>query len=152
MENDKDVPERTQNCALNGQRLSNLEEGMKRVMKDISILRDQDANQNTLLAKFDLMLTIMSEDKKEQKENNREFIGTLKNINDNLTVLNSDVGNVKKDIESLRSDQKDLKDKHNKSTERTKIDWVDLATTAIKNIVTVGVGAGIVYLLSTLIK
>jgi hypothetical protein len=137
------MEERTMNCAINEQRILYMQKQIDEALGEIKGIKSQNITQNDLLTRFDLMITAINGEKEAQKEINKEFIHTLKSMNENLSLLNLDMGNVKKELGDLKDDQENIKTAQNK----TKLDWLDLVTLALKNIITVGIGAGIVYLI-----
>lgn len=149
MQDTNNLPERTQNCRIGEIRLTNLEEGQKNMIRELECIGKEVNNQNELMTKIDTMMNFVIEDRKEQREINKKTSDTLDKINDNLTGLNKDVGNLEQRFSVIEKTQEENRNKYS-------FDVVELFVQNFKYVVGLGIAGAIIYIatqvLPTLVK
>lgn len=138
---------RTQNCAISEMRIKSLEKDVDAIKTSVAKIEDTNSNQNKLMTKLDTMIEFIMEDRTEQKELNRETISTLKNMNDNLNGLNSDMGNIKDKVDHIERKQKEGDKITKHIDDKSKLDWQILTTRAIETLIMGGILGAIYYVI-----
>jgi hypothetical protein len=145
------MPERRLNCAVQDLRVSNLEKevcGLKTVISDQSVKID---NQTILMNKIDVVLEFIQEDRIEQKQFNKDLVDTMKSMNENLTGLNADVGNIRQKVSDLEKKQETHDERLETENASKKIDIIELFASSLKNIISSAMILGIIYILTNIV-
>lgn len=160
--NEEYIPNESKNCRVSLIRLENLEKGMDGMKDNIEYIKQDNGIQNELLAKFDTMIEFTIKEKeeekeirkmeileekeyrKEQREINKETIITLKSMNENLIMLNSDLDNVKTDITNVKSKFDSLEVAQKKQEEKGKIDIMKVLNSTLTKIISGAIGGALI--------
>ena len=138
------MPERRINCAVQDLRVSNLE-------KEVCGLKTTISDQTILMSKIDVVLEFIQEDRIEQRQFNKDLVDTMKSMNENLTGLNADVGNIKEQVSILEKKQESNDEKAELKSNSTKIDVVEIFVSSLKYVIGSATILGIIYVLNSIV-
>lgn len=138
------MPERRINCAVQDLRVSNLE-------KEVCGLKTTISDQTILMSKIDVVLEFIQEDRIEQRQFNKDLVDTMKSMNENLTGLNADVGNIKEQVSILEKKQESNDEKAELKSNSTKIDVVEIFVSSLKYVIGSATILGIIYVLNSVV-
>lgn len=120
-------------------------ETLESKVDDITVIKEAivQIKEHIAYAKEDSDKRDAREEKRDERD--EELTRAINNINMNLTELNKDNHETKKrvgDVEIALKEQ----------TEKLTVNWADVIKKALTNFLVLGVGAGLMYLFTTIVK